>query len=195
MFKLKKRGGLMKIRWLGNSCVEIFEPKHIVIDPNYVIEPEKNIEMVFVTHEHDDHFDIDKFAALNAPLVAPEYMIKEFELEGTIASVGREISGVKVLESWCWGSKESVSYFYNGILHPGDSAKFPDAKDVKLAFTACFPDFYDDYILEFKRIEPELVVPFHYSEKKIENARGLKKRLDEEGINCKIVDIGETIEV
>lgn len=196
MFILGKNGvGVMRLRWLGNSCIEILTPRHFVIDPNYVLKPEEGVEVVFVTHEHQDHFDIDKYSELKAPLVAPQHLLKEFDVEGTPAKVGEEIEGVKVYESWCWGAKESVSYYYNGLLHPGDSAKFPDAKDVKLAFTACFPDFYDDYVLEFKRIKPELVIPFHYSEKKIKNAKGLKERLDEEGIDSKIVETGEIIEI
>jgi len=183
------------LRWLGNSCVEILEPRHYIIDPNYITEPDKYVETIFVTHEHSDHLDIDKVNELRAPLVAPKYVLQEFGLRGRVAEVGKKIDGVKVLESWCWGAKESVSYFYEGLLHPGDSAKFPEVEGVKLVFTACFPDFYEDYVLEFKRIEPELVVPFHYSEKKLENARGLKKRLDEEGINSKILEVGEIIEI
>ncbi len=186
----------MKVRWLGNSCVEIFGEEHIVIDPNYVVEPEKGIDYVLVTHEHDDHFDLEKFKALDAKqLVAPEFVLEQYGLEGIRAEAGKEINGIKILESWCWGSKESYSYFYNGVLHPGDSAKFPDAGGIKLVFTACFPDYYDDYVNEFLRLKPELVVPFHYSEKKRSNAEGLKDRLDKEGINCRIVEVGEEIEV
>ena len=36
----------MRLRWLGNSCVEIFGEKHIVIDPNYVVKPEGEIDYV-----------------------------------------------------------------------------------------------------------------------------------------------------
>jgi L-ascorbate metabolism protein UlaG (beta-lactamase superfamily) len=185
----------MKVRWLGNSCIEVLEPKHIVIDPNYVVEPEKGVEIVFVTHEHADHFDAEKYTKLNAKLVAPEAILKEFNLEGVKAEVGKEIEGVRILKSWCWGAKESYSYFYNGVLHTGDSAKFPDVRGIRVVFTACFPDFYDEYISEFKRLKPELVIPFHYSEKKKSNAEGLKKRLDEEGIKCRILGVGEEIEI
>jgi L-ascorbate metabolism protein UlaG (beta-lactamase superfamily) len=186
----------MKLRWLGNSCIEILEPRHIVIDPNYILEPKEGVEIVFVTHEHSDHFDLEKFRKLSArQVIAPETVFEEFGFEGIKAEVGKEVEGVKILESWCLGAKESFSYFYNGILHPGDSAKFPRVKEVKLAFTACFPDFYDEYISEFKRLKPELVVPFHYSEKKRSNAEGLKEKLDREGIECRIVEVGEVLEI
>ncbi|RLI82717.1 MAG: MBL fold metallo-hydrolase [Archaeoglobales archaeon] len=186
----------MKLRWLGNSCIEIFGDLHIVIDPNFVIEPEPNIDYVLITHEHDDHIDVEKLKILNyKKLIAPEYTLKLYKLEGMRAEVGKEFEGIKILPSWCWKSEESVSYLYNGILHTGDSSKFPDA-DAKVVFTACFPDFYDEYVSEMKRLNPDLVIPIHYDpERKIKNAEGLKERLDKEGINCKIVKIGEVIEV
>ncbi|MEM3593536.1 MAG: hypothetical protein QXS27_02295, partial [Candidatus Jordarchaeaceae archaeon] len=61
----------MRVRWLGNSCVEILGKRHFIIDPNFLVEPQVGVELVFVTHEHPDHFDIQKFKMLNAPLVAP----------------------------------------------------------------------------------------------------------------------------
>lgn len=185
----------MKIRWLGNSCVEILGERHFLIDPNFLIEPEENVELVFVTHEHTDHFDIQKFKKLKTGLVAPYSVLSMYNLEGEKAEVGKEFEGVRVLESWCLKSEESVSYFYEGVLHPGDSARFPEVSGVKLAFTACFPDFYEDYVNAFKRIKPELVVPIHFSEQKRYSAEDLKKRLEKKRIYCKILRVGEHIEI
>ncbi|ADB57445.1 MBL fold metallo-hydrolase [Archaeoglobus profundus] len=187
----------MKLRWLGNSCVEIIDDLHTVIDPNYVIEPEPEIDYVLVTHEHNDHIDVEKLKSLKYKhLVAPEYTLKLYNLEGIKAEVGKELDGIRILPSWCWKAEESVSYYYKGVLHSGDSAKFPDVKDVKVAFTACFPDFYDDYVREMKRLKPELVIPIHYDpERKLKNAEGLVERLRNEGINARIVKIGEVVEI
>jgi L-ascorbate metabolism protein UlaG (beta-lactamase superfamily) len=186
----------MRVRWLGNSCVELIDGKHILIDPNYIVEPKENVELILVTHEHGDHFDLEKFEKLGVKkLVAPKATLKEYGLDGIEAKPGVEIDGVRILESWCWKAKESCSYFYKGILHAGDSARFPEIEGVKLVFTACFPDFYDDHLNEFKRMRPELIVPFHYSKEKIENAKGLKKLLDESGLNCKILEVGGEVEI
>ncbi len=186
----------MKVRWLGNSCVEIIGEKHVLIDPNYLAEPEKEVELVLVTHEHGDHFDPEKFERLGVKrVVAPKATLEEYGLDGIEAKPGMEIDGVKIFESWCWKAKGSCSYFYKGILHAGDSARFPEVEEVKLVFTACFPDFYKDYLNEFKRMKPELIVPFHYSEEKVDNAKGLKKLLDENGLNCKILEVGGEIEI
>jgi len=187
----------MRVRWLGNSCIEIVDGKHLLIDPNYLAEPEEDIELVLVTHEHGDHFDPEKFEKLGVKkLVAPKATLEEYSLDGIEAKPGMEIEGIKILESWCWKAKESVSYFYKGILHAGDSAKFPEVVEkVKVVFTACFPDYYEDYLKEFQRMKPELIIPFHYSEEKIENAKGLKELLNKNGLNCKILDVGGEIEV
>jgi len=186
----------MMLRWLGNSCVEIFGERHVVIDPNYLVEPEKGVDVVLVTHEHSDHFDPEKFEKLGVKeLVAPKATLEEYELDGTEAKPGMEVDGIKIFKSWCWKAKESVSYFYRGLLHAGDSARFPEVEGVKLVFTACFPDHYEDYLKEFQRMKPEIVIPFHYPEEKIENAKGLKKLLDVNGLNCRILKIGESVEV
>ncbi|MFB0563853.1 MAG: MBL fold metallo-hydrolase [Candidatus Lokiarchaeia archaeon] len=185
----------MKLRWLGNSCVEILGKRHFLIDPNFLVEPEKGVELVFVTHEHPDHFDIQKFNTLKVGLVAPYSVLSMYNLEGKRAEIGKEFEGVKIFESWCLKSEESVSYFYEGVLHPGDSARFPEVSDVKLVFTACFPDFYADYVNAFKKMKPEMVIPLHFSEQKRYTAEGLKERLDKERIDCRILRVGESIEI
>jgi hypothetical protein len=117
----------------------------------------------------------------------------EYGLIGVEAKAGEDMDDIKVLESSCWKSPESVSYFIQGLLHSGDSAKFPDANDVQIIFTACFPSNYDDYISEFKRLKPELVIPIHYKEEKKEDAIGLGKRIEEAGMKFRILNVGETL--
>lgn len=128
-----------------------------------------------MTHEHDDHFDretYEKFGS-EADLYAPRTTLEKFELQGNAMEPGGEIErGIKVLESDCWNSEGSVSYLYRGVLHSGDSVSFPDPNDeVKVVFSACFPDNYDDYVREFKRLEPELVAPFRYDPREGEESR------------------------
>lgn len=183
----------MRVRWLGNSCIEIIADKHIVIDPNFIVPPEQGVDLVLVTHEHADHFDTDCYKQIEAPLIAPRTTLAEYGLAGVEAKPGGEIDGIKILESSCWKSPESVSYFTYGLLHSGDSAKFPDASDARVIFTACFPGNCDDYISEFQRLKPELVVPIHFDEEKKENAIGLGKRIGEAGMNFRILEAGETL--
>ncbi|MET1125227.1 MAG: MBL fold metallo-hydrolase [Archaeoglobaceae archaeon] len=185
----------MKLGWLGNSCVVIEAEMRVIVDPNYVAEPVGSFDYVLVTHEHADHIDIEKLRNLDyKKLVAPEHTLKMYDLEGIAAKPGDKFDGIEVLESWCWKSEESVSYLYNGVLHAGDSAKFPDCK-ARVVLTACFPDYYDDYVSEMKRLKPELVIPVHFKPEKRKNAEGLCERLAGEGINCRILEIGEFIEL
>lgn len=81
------------------------------------------------------------------------------------------------------------------MLHSGDSARFPTPEEkVELLFSVCFPDFYDDYLEEFDRLEPDMVVPFHYDPREgAEDAFGLKRRLDEEAIPSRVLVAGEGI--
>ncbi|KXA94821.1 Zn-dependent hydrolase [candidate division MSBL1 archaeon SCGC-AAA259I09] len=190
----------IRVRWLGNASIEIFGDKHILIDLNPVVDPEKEADILLLTHEHEDHFDSDAFNEFGADanLYAPRSTLEKFDLEGNPVNPGDELEGiVKVLESDCWKSEESVSYFYRGVLHSGDSASFPDPGDrVRLLFSACFPDNYDDYVEEFKRLEPELVIPFHYDPREGDrDAKGLKQRLDEENIRSKVMEAGESLEI
>lgn len=188
----------MKIRWLGNAAVEIFGEKHILIDPNVKTPPKQKADIVLVTHEHDDHFnrkDYKQYGA-NAETYAPKTTLEKFNIKGGAVNPGDEIDEIKVLESDCWGSEESVSYFYHGVLHTGDSASFPTVKNVKVIFSACFPDYYKDYINESKRLHPELVIPFHYDpEEDKADAKNLSTKLKKEGINSRMLNIRASIEV
>ncbi len=192
----------MKVRWLGDACIEIFAKDHIVIDPNFTVAPKKPADIVLLTHEHDDHFSPDDFARFGekTPLYAPKASLEKFDVDGRAVAPGETIATadgtIAVLDCDCWKAEASVSYFYGGILHSGDSAYFPDAEGVKAIFSACFSDFYDDYIAAFLRLEPTIVVPFHYDpEESMDEAEGLKKRCDEEGIPCRILQHGESIEI
>ncbi len=185
----------MRIRWLGNSCVEIFGSKHFVIDPNFIVPPESGVDLVLVTHEHADHFDRDCYKKIDAPIIAPPTTLNEYRLNGVGAKAGEDIERIRILESFCWKSPDSVSYFVDGILHCGDSAKFPDVSDVSVVFTACFPSNYEDYVAEFQRLKPKLVIPIHYSGDKKENAVGLGGRVKEAGMNFRLLKVGETLNI
>ncbi len=45
----------MKVRFLGHSCVEIVGRTHVLIDPDFVREPEPGVEFICITHAHRDH--------------------------------------------------------------------------------------------------------------------------------------------
>ncbi len=178
--------------------MEVLGDRQFLIDPNFIVDPEKTHKLILITHEHDDHYNPEKCVEIfpMATVYAPEATLNKFDLKGIAVKSGDKIDGIRVLGGYCWKSEESVSYFCKGLLHAGDSAKFPEVEGVKLVFTACFPDYYDDYVLAFKRLRPGMVIPFHYDVKKdLDKAKGLKDRLDKEGINCKLMKMGETMQI
>jgi L-ascorbate metabolism protein UlaG (beta-lactamase superfamily) len=46
---------VLKIRYLGHSCVEITCKHHILIDPDFTRDPEPGVEYICITHAHKDH--------------------------------------------------------------------------------------------------------------------------------------------
>ena len=57
----------MKVRFLGHSCIEIIGYRHILIDPDFIIEPEPGIEYICITHGHKDH--IGRLAEISTGVV------------------------------------------------------------------------------------------------------------------------------
>ncbi|HMN15046.1 MAG TPA: MBL fold metallo-hydrolase, partial [Bellilinea sp.] len=45
----------MKIRYLGHSCVEIIGQHHILIDPDFMRNPDPGVEYICISHAHKDH--------------------------------------------------------------------------------------------------------------------------------------------
>ena len=188
----------MKIRWLGNSCIEIQGNTNILIDPNYLTEPESDIKIVLVTHEHDDHCDPDKLEALgDFQLYAPKSVFDNFDLEGNTVKSGDKINNnIDVIECDCYGSEESVCYYYEGIYHTADASTYQDPEDVDILFTACFDNLYDEYLDSIQQINPKLVIPYHYdpnNEDESQEAKGLRNLLRKKNQNVNIMELGEQI--
>ncbi|MFO8109251.1 MAG: MBL fold metallo-hydrolase [Thermoplasmata archaeon] len=187
----------MEVRWLGNSCVDMISDERVIIDPHPVIELKGKADKILITHEHDDHFRKETFEKISegdTEIYAPKHTLEKFDIDGTAVEPGDEFEGIKVLSCQCWNSEESVGYLYEGILHNGDSAEFPDKGFVKLAFTACFPDNYDDYVEGLSKIDPDVVVPFHYDpDEKLSEAQGLAELLEKKSIKCKMLKPGEEL--
>ncbi|MFQ6089299.1 MAG: MBL fold metallo-hydrolase [Candidatus Methanofastidiosia archaeon] len=187
----------MKIRYLGHSCIELFGKDHILIDPNFDVKPRGDIDFICVTHEHQDHFDFEKFKSLSGELLAPRTVLEMYSLSGRKIRAGMRIANLEIHESHCFRALESYSFLVKDekrLLHSGDSAKLPDVK-ADIIFSACFPSNYKDYLREFKRLKPELVIPIHYKREKIEDALGLVEELKKVKINSKILKVSEYFEV
>ena len=189
----------MKVRFLGEASIEIEDDLNILLDPNYESEPELTPDVILVTHEHDDHFDmkiVDKFP--EAEIYGPQSFFDEYDVEGTVVQSGETIKDkIEVLDCDCYGSEGSVCYYYNGIYHTADSADYPKPeKEVKLMFTACFKDFFNEYLTLVKDIKPEIVIPYHFNSKDndaVQEAMELNKILREAGFDSRLLKPGDFI--
>lgn len=189
----------MRVRWLGEACLEVIGEENLLIDPNYKVKPAVIPDRILVTHEHDDHLDPEVINDFNqAELFAPASVYNNFDLQGQAVKGGDIIDGkIKVLDCDCYGSEQAVSYYCDGLFHTADTADFPEIDDeVKLLFSACFSDFYQNYVKAASRLNPDLVVPYHYdyyNHQNMDEAKGLISRLKEAGISSRLLSPGEEL--
>ncbi len=189
----------MQIRWLGNSAVEINGDRKLLIDPNYQIEPKIEPDIILITHEHNDHINPRQIKQYSAAAVyAPLSVFEDYDIEGEIVKSGQQIEDLlDVVNIDCYRARSSVGYVYNGIYHTGDASSFPVVnKNIKLLFTACFPNLYSEYIASCKKIEPDLVIPYHYDindKRGKKAAQGLAEKLNKEGIRSQALKAGSEI--
>jgi L-ascorbate metabolism protein UlaG (beta-lactamase superfamily) len=206
---------MAKCRFLGRSCIEIITLKdHIIIDPNYFIPPRKGIEMIFITHEHEDHTNIKKieeierkFGSENLEIVGPKIVGKKINRKIKEVKQGKIIKlkdlKVKTFALNCYKAKQCLAYLiYKGdiqLLHTADAADYSEAlKDIKdsinYLFIACFEDYFENYYEFIKEIAPQVVFPYHFDPGEEESAKKLSQYLNERGIDSHFIDIGTDFE-
>lgn len=194
---------IIKLRWLGNSALEITGEENIIIDPNFLVEAEIKADIVLITHEHDDHInpeDLDTVLKDDTEIYAPQSVYDKFDLAGKVVESGDLIEDkIKVLDVDCYNSKGSVAYFYNGVYHTADAADYPDpGEKIKVIFTACFNDYFADYIENAIKLDPEMAVPYHYNpeeRQELLQAKGLSSKYNQIGCESKVLELGEELEI
>ena len=142
----------MKITWLGHSCFLLEGSKKVIIDP-FIPEGEvpKDVDVVALTHGHNDHFG--ETLSFSAPVVAINEIAHWLQSKGMTAegmNIGGtiEVEGVRFTmtpalhSSWLEASGEQG--FYGGvaagfvirmddhvIYHAGDTGLFSDMKLIR----------------------------------------------------------------
>lgn len=154
-----------------------------------------------ITHEHDDHInleDLKKIIKDDTEVYAPQSVYDKFDLDGEVVESGQTIDDkIKVLDVDCYNSEGSVAYFYNGIYHTADAADYPDpGEKIKIIFTACFNDFFADYIENIIKLDPDMAVPYHYNpeeRQELLQAKGLSSKYNQIGCESKVLELGEEL--
>lgn len=102
----------------AQSSIKIAGEKVIYFDPFNVTDEKHDADIIFVTHEHFDHFQpesITKIKKENTIIVAPASMEKQIKDESGIANI--ELWEPDTLHELCGLSVKTVPA-YNGVLKP-----------------------------------------------------------------------------
>lgn len=208
---------MAKCRFLGRSCVEIISlVDHIIIDPHYTIPPEKNISTIFLTHEHEDHADLDKIKEIRTKfsdeekelvIYSPKIIKDTLNLDIERVKDGKTIELeeliIKPFEVDCYKSEECYAYLIKkgdiNLLHTADSAKFSKSlknigHQVDYCFISCFKDSYADYLEFLKQLNPLLTFPYHFDPGEEDKAKDFCTFLKENGIESNFIEPGTEFE-
>jgi len=193
----------IKVKWLGNSALLIEDEKKIVIDPSFKIETDFEADIVLITHEHEDHIDLEDLKAVTndqTKVYAPQSVYDKFDIEGEVVEAGDIIEDeIKVLDVDCYNAEESVAYFYKGLYQTADASDYSDpGEDIELLFTACFNDHFSDYLEKVIKLNPAMAVPYHYDpeeRQELLQAKGLSSKFEQIGCNSRVMEIGEELEL
>ena len=194
---------IIKVKWLGNSALLVEAEQKIVIDPSFEIEADFEADLVLITHEHDDHINLDDLAAVSnneTKIYAPQSVYDKYDIEGEVVQAGDLIEEqIKVLDVDCYNSEGSVAYFYQGLYQTADASDYPDPDaEIELLFTACFNDHFSDYIEKVIKFNPKMAVPYHYDpeeRQELLQAKGLSSKFEQIGCKSKVIEIGEELEI
>ena len=176
----------MNIKINCHSSIKIESEKTIWIDPFKIKEKENNADIIFITHNHYDHYsreDIEKVIKENTIIVAPKTIdiLEKNEVIKVEPNKEYEIQGIKV---------ETVpAYNINKNFHPkenkwvgyiieiegkrlyiaGDTDANPDNENVDcdIAFIPIGGTYTMNAMeaAEFtNKINPKIVIPIHYGE-------------------------------
>lgn len=181
---------LENIEVLCHSCIKINKEKVIYIDPFKIDKNYNDADIIFVTHDHYDHYseeDIDKIKKEDTVIVAPEELLTKLLRKGfrqdyiTTVEPNKEymVEGIKF---------ETIpAYNINKQFHPkengwvgyiieikgvryyiaGDTDVTEENKKVKC--DVAFVPVGGTYTMDFKEsanlineIQPKIAIPIHY---------------------------------
>ena len=175
---------LEDIEVLYHSCIRMNKEKMIYIDPYHIEKNYNDADMIFITHDHYDHYseeDIDKVRKNNTIFIVPENLLNKLIKKGINDDPGdaENIDGIKV---------EAIhSYNIDKPFHPKennwlgyvieiDGVRYYIAGDTditeenkKIKCDVAFVPVGGTYTMNFSEaaqliniIKPKIAVPIHY---------------------------------
>lgn len=168
-----------------------------------MIEAEVKADIILITHEHDDHIDLNDLETVmkeDTKIYAPHSVFSKYDIKGEVVEADEIVEDeIKVLAVDCYNAESSVAYFYKGIYHTADASKYPDpGEEIEVLFTACYNSDFADYIENVIKLDPKLAVPYHYDpeeRQEVLQAKGLSSKFEQIGCSSKIIEIGEELDI
>ena len=181
---------LENIEVLCHSTIKICKEKIIYIDPFKIDENYNDADIIFITHDHYDHYseeDIDKVKKVDTVVVAPEELLTKLLRKGFrqeyIITVGPEehnmVEGIKFETVPAYNTNKQFHPKENGWVGyiieikdtryyiAGDTDITEENKKVKC--DVAFVPVGGTYTMDFKEaaylineIKPKIAVPIHY---------------------------------
>jgi L-ascorbate metabolism protein UlaG (beta-lactamase superfamily) len=175
----------MKIKKLGHCCF-VAEPKEglkIMTDPgsfSSLQNKEKDINIILITHEHNDHLHIDSLREVldnnqNALVITNTSVGKVLDqsnIKYKIVEEGEkfEIEGINIIAFGSthaeiyndFGKVQNTGYMIDNLCYAGDSFSYPDKNVDILALPVAGPWMKMKDAIEYaKNIRPRVCFPVH----------------------------------
>lgn len=174
----------MRLVKFTHACVRLEDgERRLLIDPGVWTESEAfdGVTDILVTHEHDDHLDLERVMALSASrpvrLFAPEPVRELAEKGGlaeavTVVAAGDEFRAGGFQVAAVGGEHAEIydglpgcvnlGYVVEGVYHPGDSYFVPHQRVTTLLVPAAAPWGKHREAIDMTRaIAPERAFPIH----------------------------------
>lgn len=174
----------MNITKFGHSCLLIEENNtRILVDPGVWSEGYTDLhdlDAIFITHEHQDHFDIPSLRILmqnnaSIKIYTNDHVgkkLQEEKISYNIFEDGRnEMIGSLQVEAFgqdhavIYQSSpcHNVGYLFGGrLFHPGDSLTVPSVSVEILALPVCAPWLKMSECIDYaKMVKPKKIFPIH----------------------------------
>lgn len=180
----------------------------------------KDIDVIVITHKHEDHFDVDSilniFIASHPLIFSTEENVKRLGVSAEILKIGQEVTlnnlrikGVSANHQMRWGEFAGEKVDAVGVLveaegkilyHTADTVppmeNLPNADLVFVPIGGRNVFTIDEAVLFVKPIQPKVAVPMHYDhplDKEVKPEEFANK-LTRAKIEVKILKFGESFE-
>jgi len=208
----------MKVTKYPQSCLIIEKDgKRVVIDPGSLVSAKYSasdllpVDLILITHEHEDHIDpklLDELlASKKVPVIANQSTanvlgdrVTQIITDGeTVNLEGFEITARELphvlMVNGSEGPQNTGYVIDKNFFHAGDGIKLADLHVDKAAIPIAGPDISPRDVYDFiKQIGCTTVIPIHY-DYFTENPDMLKNPMFFAGINAIILANGESTEI